>query len=160
MSEEAMTIEGLQEELIKEREHSAELLAGWQRAKADYSNLIKENDNRAKEMMEWANTAFMSEIIPVYSHFKTALKHIPEDQQQEGWVKGVMFIGKQFSDFLNKYGIKEIPTVGEKFDHNIHEAVTHEEKDDFAEDVIFEEVQPGYMLNDKLLSPAKVKVAK
>ena len=160
MSEKAMTIEELQEELIKEREHSAELLAGWQRAKADYSNQKKEEDKRAMEIVEWANTAVMSEVLPVYNHFKLALKHVPEEQKKEGWVQGVILIQKQFADFLDKYGIKEIKTVGEKFDPNLHEALTHEEIEGFETDQVFDEINPGYTLNNKVLMPAKVKVAK
>jgi molecular chaperone GrpE len=159
MSEE-LSIEGLQEELIKERERSAELLSGWQRAQADYANLKKDEAKRAKETAEWINAGMMSEILPVYSYFKLAVKHIPEEQKKEAWVEGVLFIQKQFTDFLTKYNIGEIKTVGEQFDPNLHEAVTHEEHEGFTNDQIFEEVSPGYLLNDKVLMPAKVKVAK
>ena len=159
MSEE-ISIEELQEELIKEREHSAELLAGWQRTKADYSNLKKEESKHAQEVVQWANAALMSEVLPVYNHFKLALKHIPQEQQKEAWVQGVVLIQKQFADFLNKYNISEIKTVGEKFDPNLHEALTHEEYKGIKSDQIFEEISPGYLLNDKVLIPAKVKVAK
>jgi molecular chaperone GrpE len=157
---EEKTLEELQEELIKEKEHSATLLAGWQRAKADYSNLKKEEETRAKSTFEWANAAFMSEVLPVYSHFKLALKHIPDGQKSEAWVQGVIFIEKQFADFLNKYNIKEIKTVGEKFDANLHEALTYEEHEGTEPDIIFEEMMPGYILGDKVLNPAKVRVAK
>lgn len=159
MSEEKK-LEELQEELIKEKEHSAELLAGWQRAQADYANLKKEGERMAKETVAWANASFMAEVLPVYNHFKVALNHIPEEQKQESWVQGIVMIGKQFSDFMAKYGISEIKTVGEKFDPNLHEALTHEEKEGCESDVIFEEVQPGYLLDDKVLMPAKVRVAK
>jgi len=157
---EEISIEELQEDLIKEREHSAELLAGWQRAKADYSNLKKDESKRAKEVVEWANAALMSEVLPVYSHFKLALKHIPEEQKKEPWMQGVMLIQKQFVDFLNKYGISEIKTEGAIFDPNLHEALAHEAKEGFEADQIFEEISPGYMLGDKVLMPAKVKVTK
>lgn len=153
-------LEELQEELIKEKEHSAKLLAGWQRAQADYANLKKEGEKMAKETVAWANASFMAEVLPVYNHFKVALNHIPEEQKSESWVQGIIMIGKQFSDFMIKYGISEIKTVGEKFDLNLHEALTHEEKEGYESDVIFEEVQPGYLLDNKVLMPAKVRVAK
>jgi len=159
MSEEKK-IEELQEELIKEKERAGELLAGWQRAQADYANLKKEGERIAKETVAWANASFMAEVLPVYNHFKVALNHIPQEQRQESWVQGIIMIGKQFSDFMAKYGISEIKTVGEKFDPNLHEALTHEECEEYESDVIFEEVQPGYLLDDKVLMPAKVRVAK
>lgn len=159
MSEEKK-IEELQEELIKEKERSAELLAGWQRAQADYANLKKESEKMAKETVAWANAGFMAEVLPVYNHFKVALNHIPEEGRQESWVQGITMIGKQFSDFMAKYGISEIKAKGEKFNPNLHEALTHEEKEGYESDFIFEEVQPGYLLDDKVLMPAKVRVAK
>lgn len=157
---EEMTIEQLQEELIKTQEQAGKNLAGWQRAQADYSNLVKEQDKKYKETVAWANAVFMSELLPVYNHFKLALKHIPIETQREPWFTGIEMIQKQFQDFLKKYQIEEIKTVGEQFDPNQHEALTHEEKEGFESDVIFEEIQPGYLLGDKVLMPAKVKVAK
>lgn len=158
--EKDISLEELQEQLVKEQARSAELLAGWQRAQADYSNLKKEEEKLAKETVEWANAALIGEIIPVYNHFKLAMNHVPEEAKKEGWVQGVIMIQKQFTDFLSKYGISEIKTVGEAFNPEIHEALTHEEKAGFASDTVFEEVSPGYMLKEKVLLPARVKVAK
>ncbi len=153
-------IKELEEELIKEKEHSAELLAGWKRAQADYANLKKEGEKMAKETIAWANASFMAELLPVYNHFKLAVNHIPEAQKQESWVQGIIMIGKQFSDFMAKYGISEIKTVGEKFDPNLHEAVTYEKQEGYDSDMIFEEIQPGYLIDGKVLMPAKVRVTK
>jgi len=150
----------LTEELVAAKTRAEENLAGWQRAKADYLNLKKEQAGHATEIMAWANAALMSEILPVYNHFKLALSHIPEEQKKEPWVEGIVMIQKQFVDFLNKYQLTEIKTVGEKFDLNLHEAVAHEEHEGFETDQIFEEVAPGYLLADKVLMPAKVKVTK
>lgn len=153
-------VEGLQEKLIAAERQAQENLIGWQRAQADYANLRKENERHAREVMEFANAAFMSEVLPVYSHFKLALQHIPENVHNESWFVGIENIRKQFQEFFKKYNITEIKTVGEKFDPNIHEAITHEEKEGFESDVVFEEVQPGYMLGDKVVQPARVRVAK
>lgn len=153
-------IKKLKEELEKAKEEVQNNLAGWQRAQADYVNFKKETENRQKGIIEFANAAFMAEMLPVYGHFKLALNHIPEDQEDQEWVVGIKQIKKQFQDFLKKYKIEEIKTIGEKFDHSQHEAVAHEEKKGFDEDIIFEEIAPGYTLGDKVLNPAKVKVAK
>ncbi|MFA5029447.1 MAG: nucleotide exchange factor GrpE [Patescibacteria group bacterium] len=157
----------LQEEVAKLKEaltlaegQSQEHLAGWQRARADYSNFKREQEKRQQEVVEFANAVTLAEILPVYSHFKLALKHIPQEQKKEAWVEGIIQIGKQFIDFLKKFKIEEIKTIGEKFNHEFHEAVVHEEKNGFESDVIFEEVSPGYLLAGKVLQPAKVKVAK
>jgi len=142
------------------QEKAQEYLAGWQRAQADYENLKKEHEQKGKELFEIANAAFMSEVLPVYSHFKLAVDHIPEDQKKADWVIGIIHIKKQFQKFFKKYKIEEIKTVGEEFNHDLHEAVSHEEKKGFETDMIFDEIQPGYTVDGKVLSHAKVKVAK
>ncbi len=158
--EEIKDIESLKQELEEARVLAQDNLAGWQRAQADYANFKKEIENTRKDVIEFANAAFMSEVLPIYNNFKLALGHIPKDQMKLDWVVGLIHIKKQFQDFLRKYKIEEIKTVGEKFDHNFHEALAHEEIDDYKSDVIFAEVQPGYTLNGKVLMPAKVKVTK
>jgi molecular chaperone GrpE len=158
--EQMQDVEVLQQELEDITRKADENLAGWQRAQADYANFKKETESRQKDVVEYANAAFMSEVLPVYSNFKLAMDHIPEDQNKVDWVVGVRHIQMQFQSFLAKYKISEIKTVGEKFDHNLHEAVTHEEAEGYDSDVIFSEVSAGYMLGDKVLMPAKVKIAK
>ena len=161
MSEEQQKqLEELQTDLMKANERAENNLEGWKRAKADYLNLVKDQDKKTKEAFTWANAAFMSEILPVFNHFKLALEHIPQELKKESWFVGIELIGKQFKDFLSKYKITEIKTIGEKFNPEIHEALTHETKEGFDVDVVFEEVSPGYLLEDKVLMPAKVKVAK
>ncbi|MDO8669247.1 MAG: nucleotide exchange factor GrpE [Candidatus Buchananbacteria bacterium] len=150
----------LQEELEEAKIQIAENLAGWQRAQADYANFKKETESRQKDVIEFANAAFMAEVLPIYNHFKLALGHIPKEQMKLDWVVGLAHIKKQFQDFLRKYKIEEIKTIGEKFDHNFHEAVAYEEKEGYESDIVFAEVQPGYTLGDKILVPAQVKVAK
>lgn len=155
-----LNIEELRKELELAQKSSEDHLAGWQRARADYSNLKKEHERRQQEIVEFANAATMAEIIPIYNHFKLALRHIPEEQKKLDWVKGLDFIQKQFVDFLKKFNIAEIKTVGEQFDPNFHEAVECEEKEGCKEGIIYEEVSPGYVLGDKVIEPAKVKVGK
>ena len=153
-------IKALQKELEEAKEEAGKNLAGWQRAQADYVNFKDESEKRQKDVIEYANAAFMAEVLPVYNHFKLALVNVPRDQQDVDWVVGVKYIKKQFQDFLKKYKITEIKTVGEKFDHNLHEALAYEEKEGYESDIVFAEIQSGYMLDDKILAPAKVKVAK
>ena len=153
-------LERLQAELEEAKTQAQDNLAGWQRAQADYANFKKETESRQRDVIEFANAAFMAEVLPVYNHFKLALEHIPKEQKKLDWVVGLLHIKKQFQDFLKKYKIEEIRTIGEAFNHNLHEAVAYEEKEDYESDVVFAEVQPGYTLDGKILIPAKVKVAK
>jgi molecular chaperone GrpE len=72
---------------------------------------------------------------------------------------GVELIHKQFKDALTKFGLEPVESVGQTFDPHVHEAVTIEPTDKHKENTIIEEFQRGYKLGEKLLRPAKVKVA-
>src|SRR3989338_5514350 len=150
----------LEKELELAKKKAEEYLNGWKRAKADYLNFKKETEKRQREIIEFANAMLLAELIPIFDHFKLALRHIPEAEQKKDWVVGVSHIKKQFEDFLKNLGIEEIKAVGEKFNPEFHEAVAHETKEGFKTDIIFEEVKAGYTLQGKVLAPAKVKVAK
>jgi len=74
--------------------------------------------------------------------------------------KGVELIHKQMLDMLRKRGVKPIETLGTDFDPNFHQAVIHEESEQHREGEVMQELQRGYLLGDRLLRPAMVKVAK
>ncbi len=135
-------------------------LHGWKRAKADYINLKKETEKQRDELVKFSNAALIIEILPIYDHLKMAFDHLPKDLEDNEWVKGIEGIKKQTQNFLEAVGIKEVETTGKKFNPEFHEAVAHEKKQGFKTDIIFAETKPGYTLHEKVLYPAKVKVAK
>jgi molecular chaperone GrpE len=147
-----------------------EYLNGWKRAQADYHNLQKEIEQRKSEWIKMASADLLIELLPVYDNLKLALKHVPASEKDSDWVIGVRHIKNQLQKVLDEHGVKEIKTVGEKFNPHYHEAVpAADEKEDKAEGetqktektqsgVIVKEVRPGYLLNDKVLYPAKVVV--
>ena len=160
MPEEKKVNDNIEEELKKTQEKMEEYLNGWKRAKADYSNLKKEFEKKEKEIVQFANATLILEIMPIYDNFKLAWKHIPEEHKKgDDWLKGIEAIKKQFADLLKKLGLEEIPTEGEKFDPEIHEAVAKEKAEGKEPGIILEEIKSGYKLYDKVLEPAKVKVA-
>lgn len=149
-------------EYEKLKEKSDEYLNGWKRAKADYSNLKKEFDQKGSEIVEYANSALLAELIPIYDNFKLAYnshdgKEVPNEFKP--WFDGVGFIKKQMEDFLNKFGLEEIKTIGEKFDPLLHESVGKEKVDGKDSGIILKEIKPGYTLKGKLLIAARVVVA-
>lgn len=153
-------IEKLKEELERVTKQNEDHLNGWRRAKADYLNLKKETDQKSRELIQFANAGLILQILPIYENFKTACEHIPEDDQKKDWVVGVGHIKKQMEDFLKSLGLEAIKTVGEKFDHNLHEAVGFEKAEGKEDDIIIKEVKGGFKLYDKVLEPAKVVIVK
>ena len=155
-----MTDDKLKQELALSKKKMEEYLNGWKRAKADYINLKKDSEKKTVEMVQFANAALILEIIPIYDNFKLAWQHIPEDhREKDEWLKGIEQIKNQFQTLLKNLQIEEIKTVGEKFDPKIHEAVSKEKVKGKASGIVVEEVKSGYKLFDKVLEPAKVKVA-
>ncbi|MDD5342204.1 MAG: nucleotide exchange factor GrpE [Patescibacteria group bacterium] len=146
-------------ELEKLKKQAEEYLNGWKRAKADYANLQKETDKRQLEFVQYANEGLLRELLPLVDHFKQAFKHLPEDLKASDWVEGIRHIQTNLEKTLAYFGVKEIPTVGEKFDPAVHEAVEQIQSEE-ASGTIVEEVKTGFSLHDKLLMPARVKVAK
>lgn len=144
---------------IKSEQKAEEYLAGWKRAKADYTNLKKQTEEHQVEMIKFANKNLILEILPVHNNFKHALNYIPEDQVDSDWVVGLKHIKSQLDEFLRKVNVEEIKTEGEIFDHNLHEAISQEKQEKLAEDTITKEIETGYTLNGQTIRPAKVIVS-
>lgn len=159
-----MTKEPKDEELEKPKEdeqpEEIDYKDKWLRAVADYQNLQKQTAREKVEWVKYANAGLILELIPVINHFKEAMKHIPEEQKSVDWVVGVAQIKKQFDEFLKNLGVEEIPTVGEQFSPELHEAVAQIDVAGAKAGEIVEEAQAGYKMGDKVIEPAKVIVAK
>jgi len=144
----------------KKIDKGLEYLSGWQRTQADFENYKKQTEKRIKNVIEFANAELLLDLLPLYSHFKSALQHIPAEQKEQGWCQGLGHIKRLWEDLFAKFDIQEIKTVGEEFNHHEHEAVEHEEDKEKKDHEIIKEIQPGYKLNDKIIQPAKVVVNK
>lgn len=153
-------IKKLKDELELAKKKIDDYLNGWKRAKADYINFKRETEKREIEMIKFANAAMILEILPIYNNFKLAWRHIPEEHRKnDEWLKGIEQIKNQFATFLKNLGIEEIKTVGERFNPEFHHAVSKEKAEGRESGTILEEVGAGYKMHDKVIEPAKVKVA-
>ena len=132
---------------------------GWKRAKADYLNLKKQTDKEKTDIFQFAQGSVVLEFLPIYDNLKRAIKHIPADQMEIEWVKGITHILRQFEEALKAMNITPIKTEGEQFDHTKHHAISKVKKDGMKSDTIIEEVKSGFMAGDKVLEPAQVVVA-
>ncbi|QQG52548.1 MAG: nucleotide exchange factor GrpE [Candidatus Falkowbacteria bacterium] len=124
----------------------------YKRALADYHNLLKQSAKDKADFVKYALQDFLQDILPVYDHLKLSLLGLKEEDNSNPWAVGVRHVLKQFKDVLESKGVMEIKTVGEKFDHNTMEAM------DGAGELVDKEVMPGYMLNGRVIRPAKVIV--
>ena len=154
-------IKKLREELKKCQKEKEEYLAGWQRAKADFINLKKEEEKSRMELMKFANKELITEILSVADSFDMAFvnKEAWENVDQN-WRIGVEYIYSQLVSVLEQNDVKQLNPIGEVFDPNIHtsvESVPAEKAED--DHKIMAVIQKGYMMHDSLVRSPKVKVA-
>ena len=145
--------------IIELEKQVAELTSGWQRTQADFLNFKKKSAEEKIKIINIGNQGLILDILPVLDNFQLAAKHVPDNIKNDNWTKGVIQIEKQLELILNNSGLTKIESQGQPFNAELHEAVEEVESDKKSGTVV-EEVLAGYMLNDSLIRPAKVRVSR
>jgi len=153
-------IEMLEEEIEKLQEETASYKDRWLRAAAEFENFRRRNEKDRIDWIKNANKDLILELINVYEHLEMAMKSANTDQVPENFRKGIVMVHDQLKSLLEKYGLRRIEAVGEEFDPQYHQAIICTPKDGFDDNIIFDCIQNGYILNDKVLRHARVAVAK
>ncbi|KKQ21628.1 nucleotide exchange factor GrpE [Candidatus Wolfebacteria bacterium RIFCSPLOWO2_01_FULL_38_11] len=149
--------EGEAELLAKCQKERDEYLDGWKRAKADLINYKKEEAKRFDSFAKFSQEALIRGIIPVLDSFDLALATLEKDGKAE---KGIYLIKAQLEDILKQYGLEKVNIlIGEPYNPALAEAIVSVESDK-PSGIIIEEIERGYMLNGKLIRPARVKISK
>jgi molecular chaperone GrpE len=125
---------------------------------AEFENMRKRAERERGEYFRSALGNFLLDLFPISDSFDRALSHAPAEALQTDFGQGVAMIRRQFDELFKRYGVAEVDTSG-PFDPNVHEAVATEPAAGVPKDAILEVLRKGYLLNDKLLRPALVKVA-
>lgn len=149
-------IEAMQKQLEEAQAKAAENLDGWQRSQAEFIN-YKNRVQRDREM-DYASMKgdIIKKVLPVLDDLERSLAHRPEG---DSWANGMELIARKFQNILEAEGVKRIDAVGEPFDPNFHEAISSEPSDDVESGHVIDVVQNGYMLGEKIIRPAMVRVA-
>jgi len=136
-----------------------EYLAGWQRCKADFINFQKDEAERMAWLKKQLDKDWLLKILSFYDDLELAQNHLPDDLQDNQWVKANFAIHAKFLEELKKNGLEEISALGEKFNPEVHEALGEVEGEGET-GTVAEVIQKGYMLNEELLRAVKVKINK
>jgi len=128
-------------------------LAG--RAQADLQNAKDRLQKEAADMRKYALEGMLLELLPTIDNFQRAFAHLPEDLQDHDWVKGVAAMEQEFMGRVHGMGLTKIEALGEPVDPEKHEVL---QTGPGEEGIVIEVFEDGYMLNGKVLRPAKVKV--
>lgn len=144
-------------ELQKQRDDFYDRLL---RKTAEFDNYRKRTDRERQQLSEAAAADLLQELLPLVDDLERALEMNPAGETGESMHRGVELIHKQLLDVLRKRGVRPIEALGADFDPHYHMAVVHEPVAGRREGEVIEELRRGYMLGDRLLRPAMVKVAK
>ncbi|UNK20032.1 nucleotide exchange factor GrpE [Paenibacillus sp. N3/727] len=150
---------GLQAEIEKLRNEMSEHQQRTLRVQADYDNFRRRTQKEKEELAKYASSKLVTELLPVFDNFERALAASEDNPEFESFSKGVSMIFRQLETVLNTEGLTAMNSVGQPFNPEFHQAIMQVESDDYEEGIVVEEVQKGYMLKDKVLRPAMVKVS-
>lgn len=148
----------------KNEEPSKELqehIDKFQRLQAEFANYIKRAEKERQDLINLGKINVIKKLLNVHDAFDKALEQLRKVKGSDAeFVKGVEMIFKQFNDVLSQEGLQPILCEGEKFDPHKHEVILQVEDNGIPEDTIVQEVQKGFILNDKVIRYSKVCVCK
>ncbi|MFC7049781.1 nucleotide exchange factor GrpE [Emcibacter nanhaiensis] len=134
------------------------------RAVAETENLRRRAEKERQDASNYAVTAFARDLLPVSDNLRRALDSLPEDadgnETLKALVEGVEMTERELLNNFEKHGIRMVDPKGEKFDHNLHQAMFEVPNSGEADGTVVQVMQVGYTLKDRLLRPAMVGVAK
>jgi molecular chaperone GrpE len=142
----------------------AELKDRLLRALAETENVRRRAQREREDASKYAVAAFAKDLLTAADNLRRALGSLPEsevkDDRTRSLLEGVAATERELLSIFERHGIRRIDPKGERFDHNFHQAIFEAERPDQPSGTIFEVLQPGYVLHDRLLRPAMVGVAK
>jgi len=135
------------------------------RAHAEMDNLRKRADREKEETAKYAITRFARDVVTVADNFERAVQAVPpgaaeQDSALQSLVEGVSMTEREFLNVLERYGVKRVSPKGEMFNPHQHQAMMEMQNLEVAPGTILEVFQPGYLIEDRILRPAMVVVAK
>jgi len=148
-----------QKELEEYKNQAKKYLSGWKRERADFLNFKKNEAERIKKAIVFAREEMILEILLILDNIYLAEKEIPKELRKNSWVLGMMKIKDQLLDFLKRQEVEEIDCLNKSFNPYFHEAVEHVDSKKES-GTITEILKKGYILNNKVIRPAKVKISK
>ena len=152
-------LHSLQQEIADTETKAQEYLDGWQRARAEFANFKKRVDRDQASVRQMAAANIYKNYLEVIDDLERALKDRPEDSEGAAWSSGIELIYRKLLSNMEVDGITVMVTQGKFFDPNFHEAISSEETEEFESGQIIEVLKNGYMVGDKVLRPALVRVA-
>lgn len=155
--EEIGKIEAINTELEQKNKELKDTIDHLQRLQAEFQNYQKGVDKQIKMHKEYAAVDLVAKLLNVMDDFESAIKNLENENKEI--VNGVKMIFSNLKKVLEGHGLREIKSLGEKFDPFKHEPIQRVNVEGKNENEVIEEIQKGYIFKEKILRPSKVKVA-
>ncbi|MBI4185522.1 nucleotide exchange factor GrpE [Candidatus Berkelbacteria bacterium] len=157
MSKKSTRIQSPSEQPLSAQTEIEELRTGWQRTQADFENFRRHVSEERSTLRATVATETLLDLVPVYDNLCRAFSHLASDH--ESWASGFRAIAKQLETAFATHGLVRIPTVGQPFDPNLHEAVSEQPDPTYPAHTVCQELESGWMSNSRVLKAAKVVVS-
>lgn len=152
-------LENLKKQLEECQTQSDNYLDQWRRTAAEFANYKKRSEREQAEATKYCNASLITRLLPILDDMDRAFQNLPGELQDHAWVKGMALVHHKFHAIFEQEGVRKIETEGQEFDPALHEALTHEPDESVPEGMILGEIEKGYVLNDRVLRAAKVRVS-
>jgi len=151
--------ESLRQELEEAQTKSKEYLDGWQRALADFTNYKRRVERDQAQTYQNIVGEVTKRYLPILDDLERALNNRPTSGEGATWAQGIELIYRKLVTALEADGVKPMDAEGKMFDPNLHEAISQEPSPDHESGQIIDVLQKGYMIGDRVIRPAVVRVA-
>jgi molecular chaperone GrpE len=158
-AEARVAVEAEVDPLEAARREAAENRDRWIRSVAELENYKKRTLQERSKLLKYRNEELLRDLLPVLDNMERALAHCEEAGRSDSLTEGVCLVIGMFREILEKYGVKEIKAIGEPFDPHLHEAIARVPGGNQPVNMVVEELEKGYMYQDRLLRPAKAVVS-
>ena len=137
-----------------------ELLEVLRRVQADFANYKRRSDEDRQELQRHANSRLVLKLLPILDEFVLAIQHASKDGPEPSWLEGISLIQRKLNALMESENVIKIEALGREFDPFEHEAMAYQESPDHPEGCVMSVVRDGYRLNERVLRPALVVLAK
>jgi molecular chaperone GrpE len=151
--------ESLREEIDVLQQQSEEYLDGWQRERAEFANYKKRMERERHQLQHNIAGNIIRKYLEILDDLERALQNQPPDGEGATWAEGIELVYRKFLTALEAEGVVPMEVANQQFDPNLHEAISQEPSEDVESGQIIDVVRNGYMIGERALRPASVRVA-
>jgi molecular chaperone GrpE len=149
----------VEESLTAAKKEAAANYDRYTRAVADLENFRKRTIREKDELRQFAAAGVVEDIIPILDNLSLGMAAAKQQTDVKSIVDGINLVLEQFKSTLTRHGLKEVNPLGQAFDPNLHDCISHQPSPDIPEEKVSQVVRLGYTLNGRLLRPASVVVS-